>query len=119
MVGCLALALLVAAAPAASDPTEPPVTVAEIAGLWAGTLSHSGETEPMALDVEPSADGKVLIRMSVPVAHLDRVPIGPVSPVFQGNEVRLGPFVLQYDRGAKTHSAAPPQPNAPEPRVRS
>ena len=89
---------------AASDSPEPPVTVAEIAGVWAGTLSHAGETEPMALELEPGADGKVLIRMSVPVAHLDRVPIGRVSPVFQGNEVRLGPFVLPYDRAAKTLS---------------
>jgi hypothetical protein len=102
MIGALALTLSLAAAPVASDFAELPVTVAEIVGIWAGTLSHAGETEPMALEVEPGTDGKVLIRMSVPVAHLDRAPIGRVSPVFQGNEVRLGPFVLQYDRGAKT-----------------
>jgi outer membrane protein assembly factor BamB len=97
----------------ASDSAEPPVTVVEIAGVWAGSLSHAGETEPMALEVEPGADGKVLIRMSVPVAHLDRAPIGRVSPVFQGNEVRLGPFVLQYDRGAKTLSGVAPRDLVP------
>jgi outer membrane protein assembly factor BamB len=113
MVGCLAYALLLAAAPAELDLTEPPVTVAEIAGVWAGTLSQAGETEPMALEVEPSAEGKVLIRLSVPVAHLDRVPIGRVSPVFQGSEIRLGPFVLQYDRGAKTLSGVAPKDLVP------
>jgi outer membrane protein assembly factor BamB len=51
--------------------------------------------------------------MSVPVAHLDRVPIGRVSPTFQGNEVRLGPFVLQYDRGAKTLSGVAPRDLVP------
>ena len=87
--------------------------MAEIAGIWAGTLSHAGETEPMALEVEPGTDGKVLIRMSVPVAHLDRAPIGRVSPVFQGNEVRLGPFVLLYDRAAKTLSGVAPRDLVP------
>jgi len=108
MIGCLALGLSLAAAPAAT-----PVTVGEITGVWAGTLSHAGETEPMALEVEPGADGKVLIRMSVPVAHLDRTPIGRVSPAFQGSEVRLGPFVLQYDRGAKTLSGVAPRDLVP------
>jgi len=51
--------------------------------------------------------------MSVPVAHLDGVPIGRVSPVFQEKEVRLGPFVLQYDRGAKTLSGVAPKDLVP------
>ncbi len=113
MIGCLVLALLLAAAPAAFDSTEPPVTVAEIAGVWAGTLSHAGETEPIALELEPGTDGKVLIRMSVPVAHLARAPIGRVPGQFQGNEVRLGPFVFQYDRGAKTLCGVAPKDLVP------
>lgn len=113
MVGCLALALSLAAVPADFDSTELPVSAADVAGVWAGRLSHAGETELMALEFEPGADGKVLITMSVPVAHLDRVPIGRVSPVFLGNEVRLGPFVLQYDRGAKTLSGVAPRDLVP------
>ena len=113
MIPSVVLALSLAAGSTASDSAEPPVTVAEIAGVWAGTLSHAGETEPMALELEPGSDGKVLIRMSVPVAHLDRAPIGRVSPQIQGNEVRLGPFVLQYDRGAKTLSGVAPRDLVP------
>ena len=103
------LALTLAARPAPSDPAEAPVTVAEIAGMWAGTLSHGGETEPLALELEPGTDGKVLIRLSVPVAHLARAPIGRVAAQLQGNEVRLGPFVFRYDRGAKTLSGVAPR----------
>ena len=113
MITSVALALSLAAAPAASDPGEGPVTVAEIAGVWAGTLSHGGETEPIALELEPGSDGKVLIRMSVPVAHLARAPIGSVPAQLQGNEVRLGPFVLQYDRAAKTLSGVAPKDLVP------
>ena len=87
--------------------------MAEIAGVWAGTLSHAGETEPIALELEPGTDGKVLIRMSVPVAHLARAPIGSVAAQFQGNEVRLGPFVLQYDRAAKTLCGVAPKDLVP------
>lgn len=107
------LALTLAARPAPSDPAEAPVTVAEIAGMWAGTLSHGGETEPLALELEPGTDGKVLIRLSVPVAHLARAPIGRVAAQLQGNEVRLGPFVFRYDRGAKTLSGVAPKDLVP------
>jgi outer membrane protein assembly factor BamB len=113
MVTSVVLALSMAAGSAASDSQEPPVTVAEIAGVWAGTLSHAGENEPMALDFEPGADGQVLIRMSVPVAHLDRAPIGRASPQIRGSEVRLGPFLLQYDRAAKTLSGVAPRDLVP------
>ncbi len=90
-----------------------PVTVTELAGVWEGTLTHAGETEPLALELEPGTDGKVTLRMSVPVAHLDRAPIGRVVPVVQGDEVRLGPFVLRYDREAKTLSGVAPKDLVP------
>ena len=98
---------------AGSSPAEPPVTVAELAGIWAGTLTHAGETEPLALELEPGTDGKVLLRLSVPVAHLDRAPLGRVAAEIQGREVRLGPFVLQYDREAKTLGGVAPKDLVP------
>jgi len=113
MIGCVVLALSLAAGPAASDAAEAPVTVAEVAGVWAGTLSHAGETEPIALELEPGTDGKVLIRMSVPIAHLAGAPIGRAPAQVQGNEVRLGPFVFQYDRGEKTLSGVAPKELVP------
>ncbi len=74
MITAVVLTLSLVAGSSAS--AEPPVTMAEIAGVWAGTLTHAGESEPLALELEPGTDGKVLLRMSVPVAHLDRAPIG-------------------------------------------
>jgi len=111
MTTALVLTLSLVAGSAVS--AEPPVTVAEIAGLWAGTLTHAGETEPLALEIEPGADGKVLLRMSVPVAHLDRAPIGTVEAKVQGNEVRLGPFVFSYDRRTKTLAGTAPKELVP------
>jgi eukaryotic-like serine/threonine-protein kinase len=108
----LALLLVGSSAPSA-EPPEPPVAVAELAGVWAGTLTHAGETEPFALELEPGADGKVLLRLSVPVAHLDRAAIGQVVPQVQGDEVRLGPFVLRYDRQQRTLSGVAPKDLVP------
>jgi outer membrane protein assembly factor BamB len=113
MIGSVALALVLAAAPAQSGTAEEPVALADLAGVWAGTLSHGGEAEAMALELEPGPDGKVLIRMSVPVAHLARAPIGNVAAELKGNEVRLGPFVLRYDRAAKTLSGVAPKELVP------
>lgn len=96
-----------------SAPAEPAVTAAELAGVWVGSLSHAGETEPLALELEPGDDGKVLIRLSVPVAHLVRAPIGRVPAQIQGSEVRLGPFVFRYDRDAGTLSGTVPKDLVP------
>jgi outer membrane protein assembly factor BamB len=102
------------AAPQAASPATPaPVTAADLSGTWAGTLTHAGETEAFALEIEPGADGKVLLRMSVPVAHLDRAAVGRVDPHVQGDEVRLGPFVLRYDREARTLRGTAPKELVP------
>ena len=53
----LALSLVAGSFP----PAEAPVAVAELAGVWAGTLTHAGETVPLALELEPGTDGKVLL----------------------------------------------------------
>jgi outer membrane protein assembly factor BamB len=106
-------AVLVLSLVAGSSSAEPPVTAAELVGVWAGTLTHAGETEPFALELEPGADGKVLLRMSVPVAHLDRAALGRVDPQIQGQDVRLGPFALRYDRKTKTLSGVAPKDLVP------
>jgi outer membrane protein assembly factor BamB len=109
----LALFLVASSSPSAPAPPAPPVTAAELAGTWAGTLTHAGETEPFALELEPGTDGKVLLRMSVPIAHLDRAPIGRVAAEVQGDQVRLGPFAFRYDREAKTLTGTAPKDLVP------
>ncbi len=105
--------LLALSVVAASSAPSSPVTAAELSGTWAGALTHAGETEPFALEIEPGADGKVLLRMSVPVAHLERAAVGRVDPQVQGDEVRLGPFVLRYDREARTLTGTAPKELVP------
>jgi outer membrane protein assembly factor BamB len=105
----LVLSLLAGQSPAA----DPPLTVTELAGAWAGTLTHAGETEPFALEIEPGTDGKVLLRMSVPIAHLDRAPIGRVAAEIRDREVRLGPFRFHYDREGGTLSGKAPRDLVP------
>ena len=113
MIASMVLASSLAAASQAPAPAEPAVTATELAGVWTGTLTHAGESEALALELEPGADGKVVIRMSVPVAHLSRAGLGSVPAVIQGTEVRLGPFDFRYDRAAKTLSGVAPKDLVP------
>jgi outer membrane protein assembly factor BamB len=115
VVRAAALALFALASSSGPAPAPPagPVDVSELAGTWAGTLVHAGESEPLALELEPGTDGKVLIRMSVPVAHLDRAPLGRATPQIQGDQVTLGPFVLRYDRAARSLTGTVPKDLVP------
>lgn len=49
-------------------------TAADLAGTWAGTATHEGETTPVALELEPGDDGKILIKASIPAIHLASQP---------------------------------------------
>jgi outer membrane protein assembly factor BamB len=99
---------MTAAAGVPAQESGPAPTAADLAGAWAGTISHDGETQPLALELEPGKDGQVLIKMSVPVVHLAHTPIGSVPLQVQGSEVRLGPFVFAFDRRAETLSGTVP-----------
>jgi outer membrane protein assembly factor BamB len=114
LTSALLASLLASASPQSpAQPAAQAVTAAELAGTWAGTLTHAGETEPFALALEPGADGKVLLRMSVPVAHIDSAPIGRVPAEIRGEEVKLGPFAFRYDREAGTLSGTAPRDLVP------
>lgn len=103
----LGVALLPAATPraGADGPSGAPPAAAPgpvLAGTWAGTMRHAGETRPVALELEPDTAGRVRVRLSVPVVHLDRVPLGRVEPVAEGDSLRLGPFRFALDAGRGT-----------------
>lgn len=86
-----------AAAPSAS----------ELAGAWVGTLSHSGDTQPIALRFEPGEGGGIEAKLSVPVVHVWEVPIGKAAP--EPGQVRIGStFLLEHDRAAGTLSGTMP-----------
>jgi outer membrane protein assembly factor BamB len=87
---------------AASRAIAAPPTPDEIAGKWAGTLVHDGETEPVAMEFVPKEDGKVGIFTWIPVIHLVRSELGAAPFAASDDEVQLGPFKLKYDAGAGT-----------------
>ncbi len=98
-------------APAA--PPAPAPAAAELAGAWAGTVEHEGEVASFALELEPDADGKLLLKATVPAAHLVHAPLGKVPLVVAGNKVTLGPFAFDYDPKAKTLTGVVPAGFAP------
>jgi len=104
-VACSLLALALAPLPAAG--AQPP-TPAELAGTWAGTVSHDGETEPVAYTFEPDDSGRVVIKLSMPILHLDQATLGIARYVAAGDTARLGPFRLLLDRGTGALSGAMP-----------
>ena len=107
----LFLALLPQPAPA-PEPAPSPLP-AELAGAWSGSATHDGESTPFALELEPGADGKVLLKATVPTAHLVQTPLGRVAAKVEGSDVRLGPFAFTYDAAAKTLTGVVPDGFAP------
>jgi outer membrane protein assembly factor BamB len=108
----LSLAALVPPSPpAASTPSR--LSAAELAGSWAGTISHDGETTPVALELEPGDDGKILLKLSAPVVHLRHTPLGRVTLENDGGEVKLGPFRFTYDPASRTLRGDVPEGLAP------
>jgi outer membrane protein assembly factor BamB len=107
-----ALAVVVGTGPLLSSPLEdapPPPTVQDVAGAWAGTLTHDGETVDFALEIEPSKDGKVVLKGTVPVLHMAHATFGEVPLEAEGHTVRLGPFTFTLDRAAATLSGTMPE----------
>lgn len=105
----LGFVLLAASAMGADAPKgAPPLSVAELTGTWEGTVSHEGETQPVALTFSADSASRISIALSMPVVHLDRAPLGLVRLVARGDSLQLGPFVFAYDAGARTLSGVVP-----------
>jgi outer membrane protein assembly factor BamB len=113
------LAVLVAAVAAGAGPaadTSPASSAprpADIEGAWAGTVTHDGETVDFALEVEPADDGKVLLKLTVPVVHLAHTAIGQMPLEIHGSDVRMGPFAFSWDGERSTLTGTVPEAFAP------
>jgi outer membrane protein assembly factor BamB len=101
------LAALVVASPAAGEPPAA-VTAQDLAGAWVGELTHEGDTTLFGLELEPLDDGKVLLKMSMPLVHIGHQPIVKAPLVVTGSELKLGPLVFSYDAKARTLSGVLP-----------
>jgi outer membrane protein assembly factor BamB len=98
------LASLCAAAPSAAAPT----TVAELVGTWAGTLVHGKDSTAIAMTFAADTADQVILRLSLPVIHLDHSTLGIARLVASGDSVRLGPFAFRHDRQRGTLSGIVP-----------
>jgi len=110
----LAAPAAVVAQPAAA-PAGP--TAVDLAGAWAGSLTHEEETTPLALELEPAADGKMIIKATIPAVRLTRQPIAREALQVQGQEVRVGPFTFRFDQAAGTLSGVMPEGLVPVYRI--
>jgi outer membrane protein assembly factor BamB len=114
----IAVTLLLPIAVSARAQTSPasPAAVAvpaELAGAWSGTVSHDGETTPIGLEIEPSDDGKALLKLSSPIIHIRHAPLGRGPLRVEGDSVKVGPFAFTYDRAARTLTGTIPEGLAP------
>lgn len=106
LIGLVLLAALVLGADA--PPAAPPLSVADLVGTWAGTVTHDGESQPVALSFTADSASRITISLSMPVVHLDRAPLGLVRMKARGDSLQLGPFVFAVDARAGTLSGVVP-----------
>jgi outer membrane protein assembly factor BamB len=90
-----------------------PPTTAELAGAWLGTATHGGDSVELALELEPAQDGQVLLKLTIPVTHVEHAAVGRGPIEIQGDSVKIGLFRFTYDRKAGTLSGAVPEELAP------
>src|SRR5262245_39788202 len=85
------------------------LTTADLPGIWSGMAVLEGDSTAIALELDPAdADGKMLLKGTIPVIHLKSQPFGPVRPVVSGDSVTLGPFHLLHDPRTGTLSGLLP-----------
>ncbi len=99
----------------ASDGATP--TLVHLAGSWAGTIAHGGETTPFALELVPEADGKVRVDATIPGMHVTGQPFGSFPLEAEGTQVTLGPFRFRYDASARSLTGLVPEGLAPVYRI--
>lgn len=91
-----------------AGPAEDAADLAPLLGAWSGTATHDGESQVFAMEVEPADEGKVLLRLTIPVMNLAHLPIGAVEPRIEGRQVQLGPLSFTWD--PDTYTLAVPCP---------
>lgn len=107
------LALLALSAPAVARADEPAPVPAALLGVWAGKVTHDGESQPIGLELGPGSPGHVTLTYDFPVAHFEHVAFGEVEVTPSGDSVRIGPFRFAFDstarvlRGNLPHLLAP------------
>ncbi len=104
---------VVALSLASSPVVAAPLTAADLAGKWAGTMTHDGESQPAALEFVPADDGQVEIFAWIPVIHLVRSGLGKAPFAAKDDDVQIGPFNFKHDAKAGTLTGTVPAGLAP------
>jgi outer membrane protein assembly factor BamB len=107
--------LLWAGSAAAGEPAAP--RLASFLGIWSGTVSHAGETQPFALELENVEGGKIALTATIPAIHCVECALGNSVPQLRGAELRLGPVTLTLDAQADTLSGTVPEGMVPVYRI--
>jgi len=101
-------ALVVAGLAVLSLGAGPPPAAQRVLGTWAGTMTHDGESQPVAVTFEAGEGERVLVRLSMPVIHLDHVPIARVKLDVRDDSLMAGPFKFAWaDDGATLRGRVP------------
>jgi outer membrane protein assembly factor BamB len=101
----------------AGQPTPAPPTAATLAGAWSGTITHEGESTAFALELVAEAEGKLLVKATIPSMHLAGQAFGSFPPKVEGETVTLGPFSFRHDAASGTLSGVVPEGLAPVYRI--
>ncbi len=117
ILAILLLAVSGGASPAETGSSAMPPSARELDGAWSGEITHDGETTTFAIELETGQDGKTLMKLTVPIAHVAGQPIGRGEISVQGSEIAFGPFAFHYDREAGTLAGTVPEMLAPVYRI--
>ena len=101
------------AAPGQAIPAAPGELAAELAGAWSGSVTHDGESVPLAIELEATAGGNLIVKVTLPVVHLVGTPMAKAVPQVEGSDIRIGIFAFQYDRAARTLTGIMPDALVP------
>lgn len=69
----------------------------DLAGTWAGTMQHDGDSTAIAMTFEPAGGDTLRLLLSLPAIHIDAAPLGRFVPERRGDSIACGPFLLAAD----------------------
>jgi len=115
----LVLAAALGASSVSGDPvgdvTSPRAVI--LPGTWVGEMEHDGDRQTVALHFDPPDSGRVLVRLSLPVIHLDAAPIGRMRVEWVRDSMRVGPFRFRFDASDSSLSGVMPAAVVPAYRI--
>jgi outer membrane protein assembly factor BamB len=73
------------------------LALTDLPGTWSGFAVHDGDSTAIALEIEPAAEGRYLLKGTIPAIHVRSTEFGQVRARVSGDSVALGPFRFVHD----------------------